>query len=84
MGLVASAIAVQDDEIDDFYNHINQQLRAVSKADPQLAHQALFLSQAAHELERVGDRATNICEWVLYAVTGELLETNLKTLERTY
>ena len=35
------------------------------------------LLQIAHELERVGDRATNIAERVIYSVTGELSELNL-------
>ena len=82
--LSARAIAGQDDEIDDLYGYANQQLRTMSRMDPHLANQTLFLSQAAHELERVGDRATNICEWVLYAVTGELLETNIGVYERTH
>ena len=31
----------------------------------------------AHELERIGDRATNVAERVIYAVTGELIELNV-------
>ena len=82
--ILARAIAVQDDEIDDLYSFINQHLRAISRMAPHLVDQTLFISQAAHELERVGDRSTNICEWVLYAVTGELVETNVEAYERTH
>ncbi len=35
------------------------------------------LLQIAHELERVGDRATNVAERVIYTVTGELIELNV-------
>ena len=34
-----------------------------------------LLMWAAHNLERAADRATNICERVIYCVTGELLDT---------
>jgi phosphate transport system protein len=82
--ILARAIAVQDDEIDQLYSYINQHLRAIGLMAPHLVDQTLFISQAAHELERVGDRSTNICEWVLYAVTGELVETNIEAYERTH
>ncbi len=81
---LARVIADQDDAIDDLYSYINQHLRTISRMEPHLASQTLFLSQVAHELERVGDRSTNICEWVLYAVTGKLIETNVELRERTH
>jgi phosphate transport system protein len=81
---MARSIAGQDEAIDDLYSYINQHLRTISRMEPHLASQTLFLSQAAHELERVAARSTNICEWVLYAVTGELIETHIEVYERTH
>jgi phosphate transport system protein len=73
---LAQTIAVQDYEIDDLYVHITRRLLAVSRTDCHAGSQAIVLSHIAHQLERVGDRATNICEWVIYAVTGHIVEMN--------
>ncbi len=73
---LAQVIAVQDYEIDDLYVHITRRLLAVSRTDSYAGSQAIHLSHIAHQLERVGDRATNICEWVIYAVTGHIVEMN--------
>jgi phosphate transport system protein len=45
--------------------------------DPQRISAGTHLIQAAHELERVGDRAANVAERVIYTVTGELIELNI-------
>ena len=37
--------------------------------------QTRYLSQIARNLERTADRVTNICEWVAFAITGELMQT---------
>jgi phosphate transport system protein len=73
---LAQVISVRDYEIDDLYVHITRRLLAVSRTDSHAAGQAIHLSHIAHQLERVGDRATNICEWVIYAVTGHIVEMN--------
>jgi phosphate transport system protein len=85
---LAQTVAVRDYEIDDLYVHITRRLLAVSRTDCYAASQAIHLSHIAHQLERIGDRATNICEWVIYAVTGHIVEMNtefefahLKTVE---
>ena len=80
---LAADIDLMDDEIDDLYGYINHRLLAVSKTEPQLASRAIYLLEVAHQLERVADRATNICEWVVYAVTGKLVEININDSERT-
>jgi phosphate transport system protein len=75
---LAQAISIRDDEIDDLDAYINQRLLTVSKANPEVAGHAIYLSQIAHLLERVADRTTNICEWVIYAVTGHMVEMNVE------
>ena len=47
------------------------------KTDQNAVISAIFLSQIGHHLERVADRATNICEWVVFASTGEMTELNV-------
>jgi phosphate transport system protein len=75
---LAQAISIQDNEIDDLYVYINQRLLAVSRSDADAASHTIYLLQIAHQLERVGDRSTNICEWVIYAVTGYMVEMNVE------
>jgi phosphate transport system protein len=77
--VLARAIPAQDDEVDYFYHQIYQVLVAAMHSDPHLhtANQAARLSLVAHHLERTADRVVNICEWVVFAVTGEMAELNV-------
>lgn len=45
--------------------------------DPKTISRATWLLWVAHNLERIADRATNICERVVFMVTGELVEYNI-------
>ena len=76
--ILARSISVQDDEVDDLFSETYRHLLATVKTNPELAAQSIYLSQVAHQLERVADRATNICEWIVYVITGEMVETNMK------
>ena len=71
---LAYAIASLDDEVDALYNQIYQDLVDQIIANPQSANQANLLLWVAHNLERTGDRALNICERVIFTVTGQLVE----------
>lgn len=73
----ARQIPKRDDEVDDFYNIINRELIQIITANPSTIDNANYLSWAAHNLERAADRSTNICERIIYAVTGELVEIDL-------
>ena len=70
----ARAIPLEDDAIDDLYNMVNRQLLDLIIKDPAVIDQANYLSWVAHNLERAGDRVTNICERVVYTVTGDFVE----------
>jgi phosphate transport system protein len=70
----ARSIPREDDRIDALYNRVNHDLINNMIADPTKTDHANYLSWAAHNLERSGDRVTNICERVLYTVTGEFME----------
>ena len=70
----ARAIPLEDDAIDDLYNMVNRQLLDLIIKDPAVIDQANYLSWVAHNLERAGDRVTNVCERVVYTVTGEFVE----------
>jgi phosphate transport system protein len=70
----ARAIALQDDEIDGLYNQIYRELLSYIMEDPHLIEQANYLLWVAHNLERTADRVINICERVVFTVTGVLAE----------
>jgi phosphate transport system protein len=70
----ARSIPAQDALVDDMYNRIYQELIACVVADQSVIDQANRLLWAAHNLERAADRVTNICERVLFTVTGEMME----------
>lgn len=70
----ARAIPPDDDKIDDLYNKIYRKLLKQIIADPSTVDDATRLMWAAHNLERLGDRVTNICERIVFVVTGEIRE----------
>ena len=72
----ARDICDKDDEIDHRYRAIFTDLLDRMTKDPALVQAATSLLFVAHDLERIGDRVTNICEDVIYMVTGEIEELN--------
>jgi phosphate transport system protein len=75
----ARRIAERDDEVDALYEQIYRELLTYMMADPSTINRATHLLWVAHNLERIADRATNICERVVFADTGELTEINVST-----
>jgi phosphate transport system protein len=74
----ALAIPTEDDEVDSLYNQVYRELITYILADPRVIEQANYLLWAAHNLERAADRVTNICERVIFTVTGKLIELDAK------
>ncbi|MGC8959655.1 MAG: phosphate signaling complex protein PhoU [Chloroflexia bacterium] len=74
----ARAIPEEDSEIDALYNQVYRELLTYIIADPRTIDGATHLLWAAHNLERTGDRVTNICERVIFTVTGEMTELDVK------
>jgi len=75
----AKKIAVEDDEIDNLYDQIFRELISFMVEDPRTITRATRLIWVAHNLERSADRVTNICERVVYMVTGKMEEINVST-----
>ena len=71
---LARAIPHEDDEVDALYNQVYRELICFIMEDPQVIEQANFLLWVAHNLERTADRVINVCERVVFTVTGELAE----------
>jgi phosphate transport system protein len=78
---LARAIPAQDDVVDGLYNQVSSELLVLVMANPRRIAQANYLLWVAHNLERAADRVTNICERVLFAVTGEMVELDVKDLD---
>ena len=70
----ARNIHKEDDTIDDLYNKIYHELMTFMISDPKMIDRANYLLWAAHNLERMADRVTNICERTIFVATGELIE----------
>lgn len=70
----ARAVAVRDDEIDELYDAVVSELMQFMAEDSSTVVRATHLQWIAHNLERIGDRVTNICERVVFTVTGEFEE----------
>jgi phosphate transport system protein len=65
------AIWAQDDEVDALYNQAYRELLTVMLNDPTTIEQATKLLWATHNLERIADRVTNICERTAFVITGD-------------
>ncbi|MBN2553731.1 MAG: phosphate signaling complex protein PhoU [Spirochaetales bacterium] len=72
--LAARAIPEEDDLVDELYEEIYRQLVAHLLKDPKAIDEALRLTWVAHNLERVADRVGNICERVVFWLTGSTEE----------
>jgi phosphate transport system protein len=70
----AKAIPAEDDEVDALYTQIYRELMLFIIQDPKSIERANWLLWVAHNLERVADRVTNICERTIFIATGEMTE----------
>jgi phosphate transport system protein len=71
---LARSVPKEDAEVDTLYERIYRDLAAVIVKDPRTLDQAIRLSWVAHNLERVADRVSNLCERVVFAVLGRMEE----------
>jgi phosphate transport system protein len=75
----AEAVAQEDDEVDRLYNATYQHLLGVMLSDNRQVDLATLMLWATHNVERLGDRVTNICERIIFVETGRIGESNVKT-----
>ncbi len=73
----ARAIPNEDDQVDELYNRVYHDLLEMMIANPLVINGANYLIWAAHNLERLADRVTNICERTVFLATGEIIELDL-------
>jgi phosphate transport system protein len=72
----ARAIAARDDDVDHRYHNAFDQTMSWLKADPDRIPDGVSLLFAAHDLERIGDRVTNIAEDVVFLTSGRIEDLN--------
>jgi phosphate transport system protein len=70
----AAAIPGMDDEVDKIYTEVYRSLIPVVGADEELIDPVNHLIWASHNLERMADRVTNICERTIFITTAKLIE----------
>ena len=70
----ARILPLEDDEVDALYNQIYRELMTFILQDPKTIERANWLLWVGHNLERVADRVTNICERTIFIATGEMAE----------
>ena len=75
----ANAICGEDDEVDKLYDEAYHDLLMWMIKDPTLISKATPLIWAAHNLERSADRVTNICERIVFLVTGSMPQVKVST-----
>ena len=73
----AREIIDMDDVVDGLYEQVYHELLTYMIQDPQSIQRATYLIWVAHNLERIADRVTNICERVVFMVTGHVQELNV-------
>jgi phosphate transport system protein len=73
---LARTVAARDDEIDHGYRTVFAEIIELMRADPATVAQGTRVILAAHWIERIGDRVTNIAEDVVYLATGKVEDLN--------
>ena len=69
---LAREVCREDDQVDDLFNQVKNEVIELLKASPDQADQGIDLLMIAKYLERIGDHAVNVCEWTQFSKTGAL------------
>jgi phosphate transport system protein len=72
----AEQLCQEDDAIDHLYKALFAETIAVARSQPDYSDEAIHLLTLAHNLERIGDRVTNLAEQVIFLLRGEVVELN--------
>jgi phosphate transport system protein len=72
----AREVAVEDDDVDRLYHQTFDEVLELMRQDPANVERGTRILFAAHYIERIGDRVTNIAEDVVYLATGEVEDLN--------
>lgn len=75
----ARGVVRRDRLVDEAYQRVYRELLAFMLSDAATINRATRLLWAAHDFERIGDRVKNICERVIFSVTGEVSDLSVAT-----
>lgn len=73
---LAFQVCYDDDIVDDLFHTVKDELIEMIQKDSSNGEQAIDLIMIAKYFERIGDHAENIAEWVIFAITGEYINTD--------
>ena len=71
---LAYEIGLRDNIVDDLYDQIHADCLKIMNERPETINQGVRLLFVGRYLERIGDHITNVCEKIIYAVNGEMIE----------
>jgi phosphate transport system protein len=74
---LAESVVAHDDVVDDLFDAVKSDLIRLIREDARNGEQAIDLLQIAKYLERIGDHAVNIAEWVIFSITGVHKDTQV-------
>lgn len=80
---LARATIAYDDVVDNLFHTVKSELVALLQQDNPQAGACLDLLMIAKYFERIGDHAQNIAEWVIYSITGEMIDKHPETKEES-
>jgi phosphate transport system protein len=73
---LAEQLGQEDDAIDALYRQLFKETIEIARTQPEYGDEAIHLLTMAHNLERIGDRVTNIAEQVIFLLRGQVVELN--------
>ncbi len=73
----ARQIGKEDDEVDALHEQVYRELLLFMIQDPKTVKRATYLLWVAHNLERIADRVTNICERIVFMVSSKYEDLNV-------
>lgn len=72
----ARDISLSDDKVDAYFTDIVTSIESIMERDSSKIFQGVRFLYIVKYLERIADHSTNICEWIIYRVTGEHIQYN--------
>ena len=69
--IIAHEVIEQDDTVDELFNRVKKETISLIHEDPGKGEECVAIVMIAKYFERIGDHASNIAEWVEFAITGE-------------
>lgn len=78
---LAHKVMTDDDFVDEAFEKVKEDIVAMIREGEVSAHFTLDLLMIAKYLERIGDHAVNVAEWVEFSITGEHLSDELRAQE---